>query len=77
MVNSGVRITGEYAVARGRTDLLVEWPLPRQRLASGASKPVIEWKMLGERSGSEATGRHELWQTPGAWICGVRSRDTW
>ena len=63
VVNSGGRITREYAVARGRTDLLIEWPLPGQPLASGASKHVIECKVVGERSGPETVVRQGLQQT--------------
>ena len=74
VVNSGGRITREYAVARGRTDLLIEWPLPKQTLASLASKHVIECKVVGEKSGLQHVIREGLQQT--AWYmdhCGAQS----
>ena len=74
VVNSGGRITREYAVARGRTDLLVEWPLPGKPPASGASKHVIECKVLGERSGPETIVRQGLQQTAEYMdLCGAES----
>ncbi|MDE0629601.1 MAG: ATP-binding protein [Bryobacterales bacterium] len=54
VVNSGGRITREYAVGRGRTDLLVEWPLAGQPLGSHASRHVVECKVLRERSSLES-----------------------
>ncbi len=74
VVNSGGRITREYAVARGRTDLLIEWPLPGQALASLASNHVIECKVVGEKSGLQRVIREGLQQT--AWYmdrCGAQS----
>ena len=74
VVNSGGRITREYAVARGRTDLLIEWPLPGQALASRASKHVIECKVVGVKSGLQRVTRDGLQQT--AWYmdrCGAQS----
>ena len=74
VLNSGGRITREYAVARGRTDLLIEWPLPGQTLASLASKHVIECKVVGEKSGLQRVVREGLQQT--AWYmdrCGAQS----
>ncbi len=74
VVNSGGRITREYAVARGRTDLLIEWPLPGQALASPASNHVIECKVVGEKSGLQRVIREGLQQT--AWYmdrCGAQS----
>ena len=74
VVNSGGRITREYAVARGRTDLLIEWPLPGQTLASLASKHVIECKVVGERSGLETIVRQGLRQTAAYMdLCGAES----
>ena len=74
VVNSGGRITREYAVARGRTDLLIEWPLPGQTLASFASKHVIECKVVGERSGLETIVRQGLRQTAEYMdLCGAES----
>ena len=63
VINSGGRITREYAVARGRTDLLVEWPLPGQPLGSDASRHVIECKVLRERSGRKSVIRQGREQT--------------
>ena len=74
VLNSGGRITREYAVARGRTDLLIEWPLPGQPLASIANKHVIECKVVGEKSGLQRVIREGLQQT--AWYmdrCGAQS----
>ncbi len=74
VVNSGGRITREYAVARGRTDLLIEWPLPGQALASLSSKHVIECKVVGVKSGLQRAIREGLQQT--AWYmdrCGTQS----
>ena len=74
VVNSGGRITREYAVARGRTDLLVEWPLPGQTLASAASKHVIECKVVREGSGPDTVVRQGLRQTAEYMdLCGAES----
>ena len=74
VVNSGGRITREYAVARGRTDLLIEWPRPGETLASLPVRHVIECKVVGERSGLESVIRQGREQT--AWYmdrCGAES----
>ena len=63
VIKSGGRIAREYAVARGRTDLLVEWPLPGQPLGSHASRHVIECKVVRERSGRESVIRQGREQT--------------
>ena len=63
VIKSGGRITGEYAVARGRTDLLVEWPAPGETLASHPNKHVIECRVLTERSGRESVIRQGREQT--------------
>ena len=63
VINSGGRITREYAVARGRTDLLVEWLLAGQPLGSDASRHVIECKVFRERSGRESVIRQGREQT--------------
>ena len=63
VINSGGRITREYAVGRGRTDLLVEWPLAGHPLGSDASRHVIEFKVLRERSGRESVIRQGREQT--------------
>ena len=65
VVNSGGRITREYAVARGRSDLMVEWPRPGRPLADRPRKHVIECKVVGERKGLESTIRKGLEQTAG------------
>ncbi len=54
VVNSGGRITREYAVARGRSDLLIEWPRPGGTLVSNPSEHVVECKVVGDRSGLES-----------------------
>ena len=74
VVNSDGRITREYAVARGRTDLLVEWPWPGETLASVPVRHVIECKVVSERSGLESVIRQGREQT--AWYmdrCGAES----
>ena len=74
VVNSGGRITREYAVARGRSDLMVEWPRPGRPLADRPRKHVIECKVVGERKGLESTIRKGLEQTAGYMArCGAES----
>ena len=63
VVNSGGRIGREYAVGRQRTDLLVEWPLPRDRNPARMSKHVIECKVLRGKSGLESIIREGQMQT--------------
>ncbi|MDE0126187.1 MAG: ATP-binding protein [Bryobacterales bacterium] len=63
VVNSGGRITREYAVARGRTDLLVEWPRPGEPLASLPVRHVIECKVVRKRSSLESVIRQGREQT--------------
>ena len=63
VINSGGRITREYAVARGRTDLLVEWPLPGEPLGSDASRHVIECKVLRKGSSLKSVIRQGTEQT--------------
>ncbi len=65
IVNSGGRITREYAIARGRSDLVVEWPRPGRPLADRPLKQVIECKVVGEKKGLESTISQGLEQT--AW----------
>ena len=65
VINSGGRITREYAVARGRTDLLVEWPRAGETLASPPVRHVIECKVVRERSSLETVIRQGREQT--AW----------
>ena len=65
VVNSGGRITREYAVSRGRSDLVVEWPRRGRPLAARPCKYVIECKVVGQKAGLESTIRKGLEQT--AW----------
>ena len=53
MVNSGGRVGRGCVVGRQRTDLLVEWPLPRDRNPARISQHVIECKVLRGKSGLE------------------------
>ena len=74
VVNGGGRITREYAVARRRSDLLIEWPRPGSTLHSNPSKYVIECKVVGERSGIERVIRNGLQQTASYMdLCGAES----
>ena len=74
VVNGGGCITREYALARRRTDLLVEWPRPGGTLQSNPSKHVIECKVVGERSGVESVVRAGLRQTASYMdLCGAES----
>ncbi|MDE0101093.1 MAG: hypothetical protein OXN89_01815 [Bryobacterales bacterium] len=63
VVNGGGRITREYAVARRRSDLLIEWPQRGGTLHSNPSRHVIECKVVGKRSGLERVIREGLRQT--------------
>ncbi len=65
IVNSGGRITREYAIGRGRSDMVVEWPRPGRPLADRPLKQVIECKVVGEKKGLESTISQGLEQT--AW----------
>ncbi len=74
VVNSGGRITREYAIGRGRSDLVVEWPRPGRPLADRPLKQVIECKVVGEKKGLESTISQGLEQT--AWYmdrCGAEA----
>ena len=74
VINSGGRITREYAVARGRTDLLVEWPAPGETLASHANKHVIECKVLRKGSSLKSVIRQGTEQTAQYMdLCGAES----
>ena len=78
VVYGGGRITREYALARGRSDLLIEWPRPGGTVHSNPSKHVIECKGVGERSGLESVVREGLRQTERpTWTCAARSPETW
>ncbi len=74
VVNSGGRITREYAVARGRSDLVIEWPRPGRPLSDRPLRYVIECKVVGAKSALESTILKGLEQT--AWYmdrCGAES----
>ena len=74
VIKSGGRITGEYAVARGRTDLLVEWSAPGETLASRANKHVIECKVLRKGSSLKSVIRQGTEQTAQYMdLCGAES----
>ena len=53
VVNSGGRIEREYAVGRGRADLLVEWRKGGGQSPQRVRKHVIECKVRTQRSGLE------------------------
>ena len=74
VVNGGGRITREYALARRRSDLLIEWPRPGGTLHSNPSKHVVECKVVGERSGLKRVIREGLRQTESYMdLCGAES----
>ncbi|MDE0101095.1 MAG: ATP-binding protein [Bryobacterales bacterium] len=74
VVNGGGRITREYAVARRRSDLLIEWPRPGGTPHSNPSKHVIECKVVGDRSRPESVIREGLRQTESYMdLCGAES----
>ena len=74
VVNSGGRITREYALARGRSDLLIEWPRPGGTLHCNPNKYVVECKVVGERSGLERVIHEGLQQTESYMdLCGAES----
>jgi len=74
VVNGGGRITREYALARRRSDLLIEWPRPGGTLHSNPSKHVIECKVVGDRSGLERVIGEGLRQTESYMdLCGAES----
>ncbi len=65
VVNSGGRVTREYAVARGRSDLVIEWPRLGSLLSDRPLRYVIECKVVGEKAALESTILKGLEQT--AW----------
>ena len=74
VVNSAGRITREYALARRRSDLLIEWPRRGGTLHCNPSKYVVECKVVGERSGPELVIREGLQQTESYMdLCGAES----
>ncbi|MCS6997392.1 MAG: ATP-binding protein, partial [Casimicrobiaceae bacterium] len=47
IINGGGRISREYGLGRGRTDLLIEWPLdPAQGFLGPIQRIVLELKLL-------------------------------
>lgn len=74
VVNGGGRIEREYAMGRGRTDLLLLWPRGGRWGRGEVSRHVIECKALRAGRGLDATVRQGLRQT--AWYmdrCGAES----
>ncbi len=63
VVNSGGRIGREYAVGRGRSDLLVEWRQENQHGQACIGKYVIECKARTAKAGLERMVREGLEQT--------------
>ena len=63
VVNSFGRMAREYAVGRGRADLLIEWRRGDGRGSAQTSKHVIECKVRRERPGSAPLIREGLEQT--------------
>ena len=63
MVNSGGRIEREYAVGRGRTDLLIEWRQVRPHGQVRIRKFVIECKVRTAQVGLDRLIREGLEQT--------------
>ncbi len=70
VVNGGGRIEREYALGRGRVDLLIVWPVGEQALAQRAQEVrvqevVVECKVVRERDGLERTIAEGVEQTAG------------
>ena len=63
VVNSGGRIEREYAVGRGRTDLLIEWNRSGGQGLANTCKYVIECKVRTAKVGLESLIREGLEQT--------------
>ena len=63
VVNSGGRIEREYAVGRGRTDLLIAWRQVRPHGRVGIRKYVIECKVRTAKVGLDRLIREGLEQT--------------
>ena len=63
VVNSGGRVEREYALGRGRTDLLIMWPGAGGQTAEPDERHVIECKVLRPGRGLEGTVRKALQQT--------------
>ncbi len=62
-VNSDGGIAREYAVGRGRADLMIEWRRGAGRGPARPSKHVIECKVRSDRTGIETLIREGLEQT--------------
>ena len=74
VVNGGGRIEREYAMGRGRTDLLVMWPQGGRWGMGQVSKHVIECKVLRKGRSLKTIVRQGMGQT--AWYmdrCGAES----
>ena len=65
VVNSGGRIEREYGLARGRTDLLILWPMGGTADPRRVAKHVIECKVLRSGRGWDTTIGEGLRQTAG------------
>lgn len=63
VVNSGGRMEREYALGRGRTDLLVLWPESEGTGPAQGERHVIECKVLRPGRGLESTVQTALEQT--------------
>lgn len=74
VVNSGGRITREYAVGRRRSNLLIEWRRDEGRNPAKTHKHVIECKVRREGSGLERLIRLGREQTAAYTdLCGAES----
>ncbi len=65
VANGGGSIEREYALGRGRTDLLITWPTSCGRWPERTSKHVIECKVLRKGRGLDGTIKDGLSQTAG------------
>ena len=65
VVNGGGRIEREYGLGRGRTDLLILWPLGASHDPREMAKHVIECKVLRQGRGLDSTIQEGLRQTAG------------
>ena len=74
VINGGGRIEREYAMGRGRTDLLVIWPQGGEWGRGPVSRHVIECKALRKGRSLDATIRQGVRQTAGYMDrCGAES----
>ena len=65
VVNGGGRIEREYALGRGRVDLLIVWPVGERALAQRVQEVVVECKVVRDRDGLERTIAEGVEQTAG------------